>query len=55
MAAGRAWDGPHGGCRQGAAGGGRSDGQTATRGDWEGLPDRAGLALLDHGPGGTVR
>ncbi|MEU7585640.1 sugar kinase [Micromonospora sp. NPDC049230] len=27
----------------------------ATRGDWEGLPDRAELALLDHGPGGTVR
>ncbi|WP_328423028.1 sugar kinase [Micromonospora sp. NBC_00389] len=27
----------------------------ATRGDWEGLPDRAELSLLDHGPGGTVR
>jgi 2-dehydro-3-deoxygluconokinase len=27
----------------------------ATPGDWEGLPDRAELALLDHGPGGTVR
>ncbi|MEW2426605.1 sugar kinase [Micromonospora sp. NPDC047644] len=27
----------------------------ATRGDWEGLPDRAELALLDHEPGGTVR
>ncbi|WP_435204166.1 sugar kinase [Micromonospora sp. bgisy143] len=27
----------------------------ASRGDWEGLPDRAELALLDHGPGGTVR
>ncbi|MFF5176487.1 sugar kinase [Micromonospora sp. NPDC000316] len=27
----------------------------ATRGDWEGLPDRAELGLLDHGPGGTVR
>ncbi|WP_433128874.1 sugar kinase [Micromonospora sp. CA-240977] len=27
----------------------------ATRGDWEGLPDRAELTLLDHGPGGTVR
>lgn len=27
----------------------------ATRGDWECLPDRAELALLDHGPGGTVR
>ncbi|MEV4117946.1 sugar kinase [Micromonospora sp. NPDC049645] len=27
----------------------------ATRGDWEGLPDRAELALLDHDPGGTVR
>ncbi|MFF0173009.1 sugar kinase [Micromonospora profundi] len=27
----------------------------ATRGDWEGLPDRAELALLDHGPGGTIR
>ncbi|MGC5291235.1 PfkB family carbohydrate kinase [Micromonospora sp. DT231] len=27
----------------------------ATRDDWEGLPDRAELTLLDHGPGGTVR
>ncbi|MBX7268618.1 sugar kinase [Micromonospora sp. Llam7] len=27
----------------------------ATRGDWEGLPGRAELTLLDHGPGGTVR
>ncbi|MFC4020817.1 sugar kinase [Micromonospora sp. GCM10011542] len=27
----------------------------ATRGDWEGLPDRAELSLLDQGPGGTVR
>ncbi|MEV4761247.1 sugar kinase [Micromonospora chokoriensis] len=27
----------------------------ATRGDWEGLPDRAELTLLDHEPGGTVR
>ncbi|MEV4495604.1 sugar kinase [Micromonospora arborensis] len=27
----------------------------ATRGDWEGLPDRAELTLLEHGPGGTVR
>ncbi|MEV0213739.1 PfkB family carbohydrate kinase [Micromonospora sp. ALFpr18c] len=27
----------------------------ATRGDWEGLPDRSELTLLDHGPGGTVR
>ncbi|MEU8207988.1 sugar kinase [Micromonospora sp. NPDC049044] len=27
----------------------------ATRGDWEGLPERAELTLLDHEPGGTVR
>ncbi|GAA4572008.1 sugar kinase [Micromonospora coerulea] len=27
----------------------------ATRGDWEGLPTRAELALLDHAPGSAVR
>ncbi|MFD0597310.1 PfkB family carbohydrate kinase [Catellatospora coxensis] len=27
----------------------------ATRGDWEGLPFRADLALLDHDPGSAVR
>jgi len=27
----------------------------ATRGDWEGLPTRAELALLDHAPGSAIR
>jgi 2-dehydro-3-deoxygluconokinase len=27
----------------------------ATRGDWEGLPNRAELALLDHAPGEAIR
>lgn len=27
----------------------------ATPGDWEGLPSRADLALMDHGPGATLR